>query len=120
MLYYTSGATRQCAQSPLNLTDDSHYEQLGLDFRLYSAEVLFNCGLSRIYMGQTTAGLADLKEAATHKQIPEHSVIDDAIRDHGRDYSVFSVPVGPITLVAVAPVTANDRLASCSAPLRSR
>jgi hypothetical protein len=28
-----------------------NYEQLGLQFRLYSAEVLFNKGLCHIYMG---------------------------------------------------------------------
>ncbi|WVQ99741.1 hypothetical protein IAU59_006883 [Kwoniella sp. CBS 9459] len=73
-----------------------NYEQLGLDFRLYSAEVLFNCGLSKIYMGQTEAGMADLREASTQKVIDEHKVIDDAIRDQGKDYNVFSVPVGAL------------------------
>ncbi|WVW84321.1 hypothetical protein I302_106355 [Kwoniella bestiolae CBS 10118] len=71
-----------------------NYEQLGLDFRLYSCEVLFNCGLSKIYLGQTDSGLSDLREAQTQKMIMEHDVIDDAIRDAGRDYNVFSVPVG--------------------------
>ncbi|WVQ77864.1 hypothetical protein IAR50_007562 [Cryptococcus sp. DSM 104548] len=70
------------------------YTQLGLDFRLYSCEVLFNCGLSKIYMGQFDAGMADLREASGCKQTAEHGVIDDAIRDRGRDYNVFSVPVG--------------------------
>ncbi|WVF71121.1 hypothetical protein IAT40_005918 [Kwoniella sp. CBS 6097] len=73
-----------------------NYEQLGLDFRLYSAEVLFNCGLSKIYMGQTDSGMADLREASSQKMIDEHEVIDDAIRDQGRDYNVFSVPVGAL------------------------
>ncbi|WWC62247.1 uncharacterized protein I303_104843 [Kwoniella dejecticola CBS 10117] len=71
-----------------------NYEQLGLDFRLYSCEVLFNCGLSKIYLGQVQDGLSDLNEARTQKVIKEHEVIDDAIRDQGRDYNVFSVPVG--------------------------
>ncbi|WVQ79645.1 hypothetical protein IAT38_001745 [Cryptococcus sp. DSM 104549] len=71
-----------------------NYEQLGLDFRLYSCEVLFNCGLAKIYMGQFDAGMADLREAQGMKQTSEHAVVDDAIRDQGRDYNVFSVPVG--------------------------
>ncbi|EIW70575.1 hypothetical protein M231_04434 [Tremella mesenterica] len=71
-----------------------NYEQLGLNFRLYSAEVLFNCGLAKIYMGQVDSGIQDMRDAASQKQSPEHGVIDDAIRDQGRDYNVFSVPVG--------------------------
>ena len=74
-------------------TNNSNYEQLGLDFRLYSAEVLFNCGLTKVYLGQVAAGMADLREAQTQTQVAEHEVIDDAIRDEGRDYNVFSVPV---------------------------
>ncbi|WWC88960.1 uncharacterized protein L201_003875 [Kwoniella dendrophila CBS 6074] len=73
-----------------------NYEQLGLDFRLYSCEVLFNCGLCKIYMGQIDEGLAELKEAANQQMIKEHDVIRDAINDQGRDYNVFSVPVGII------------------------
>ncbi|TYJ52608.1 hypothetical protein B9479_006778 [Cryptococcus floricola] len=70
------------------------YTQLGLAFRLHSCEVLFNCGLSKIYLGQFDSGISDLREAAGCKQTAEHGVIDDAIRDQGRDYNVFSVPVG--------------------------
>jgi len=75
------------------MTDSSNYEQLGLDFRLYSAEVLFNCGLTKVYLGHMAAGMADMRQAQTQKQVAEHGVIDDAIRDQGRDYTVFSVPV---------------------------
>ncbi|ORY26341.1 hypothetical protein BCR39DRAFT_484589 [Naematelia encephala] len=71
-----------------------NYEQLGLDFRLYAAEILFNCGLAKLYLGQIDTGLRDLGEAQAQKVIPEHDVIDDAIRDRGVDYTVFSVPVG--------------------------
>jgi hypothetical protein len=75
------------------LTLRSNYEQLGLSFQLHSAEILFNCGLAKIYLGQGDAGLADLREAAGQKVLREHGVIDDAIRDRGADYNVFSVPV---------------------------
>ncbi|KAK6909893.1 hypothetical protein I203_103919 [Kwoniella mangroviensis CBS 8507] len=71
-----------------------NYEQLGLDFRLYSCEVLFNCGLSKIYLGLMDSGISDLRDAQSQKMIKEHDVIDDAIRDGGSDYNVFSVPVG--------------------------
>ena len=68
-----------------------NYEQLGLKFKLYSAEVLFNRGLSQIYMNNVQAGLADMQEAATQKVTDEHNVIDDAIAEQGEGYTVFSI-----------------------------
>ncbi|KII95742.1 hypothetical protein PLICRDRAFT_48694 [Plicaturopsis crispa FD-325 SS-3] len=71
-----------------------NYEQLGLKFKLFSAEVLFNKGLAQIYLGNTQAGLADMEEARREKATEEHNVIDDAIQDRGEGYTVFSIPVG--------------------------
>ncbi|ESK93692.1 nadph oxidase regulator [Moniliophthora roreri MCA 2997] len=71
-----------------------NYEQLGLKFRLFSAEVLFNKGLSQIYLGRMAEGLADMEEAKKEKATDEHNVIDDAIADRGEGYTVFSIPVG--------------------------
>jgi len=71
-----------------------NYEQLGLKFRLFSAEVLFNQGLALIYMGRMEEGLADMEEAKRVKATDEHNVIDDAITDRGEGYTVFSIPVG--------------------------
>ncbi|EPQ54994.1 hypothetical protein GLOTRDRAFT_121364 [Gloeophyllum trabeum ATCC 11539] len=71
-----------------------NYEQIGLKFKLYSAEVLFNKGLAQIYMGRVAEGLQDMEEARREKATEEHSVIDDAIQDRGEGYTVFSIPVG--------------------------
>ncbi|TFK44440.1 NADPH oxidase regulator NoxR [Crucibulum laeve] len=71
-----------------------NYEQLGLKFRLFSAEVLFNKGLSQIYLGRVEQGLGDMEEARKEKATDEHNVIDDAIQDRGEGYTVFSIPVG--------------------------
>ncbi|KAF7321556.1 P-type phospholipid transporter [Mycena kentingensis (nom. inval.)] len=71
-----------------------NYEQLGLKFRLFSAEVLFNQGLALIYMGRLDEGLADMEDARRVKATDEHNVIDDAIADRGEGYTVFSIPVG--------------------------
>ena len=38
--------------------------------------------------------MADLQTAQQAKVMPEHDVIDDAIRDKGEEYTVFSIPVG--------------------------
>lgn len=73
---------------------DINYEQLGLKFRLYSAEVLFNKGLAHVYLGRIQEGLADMEDAKRDKATDEHNVIDDAIQDRGEGYTVFSIPVG--------------------------
>ncbi|KAF7717324.1 Uncharacterized protein PECH_002018 [Penicillium ucsense] len=70
------------------------YEQLGLNFRLYSCEVLFNRGLCYVYLQQMTPGMQDLSFAAKEKVTCDHDVIDDAIRENADGYTVFSIPVG--------------------------
>ncbi|KAJ5485092.1 hypothetical protein N7539_005080 [Penicillium diatomitis] len=70
------------------------YEQLGLNFRLYSCEVLFNRGLCYVYLQQMTPGMQDLSFAAKEKVTSDHDVIDDAIRENADGYTVFSIPVG--------------------------
>jgi hypothetical protein len=90
------------------LTQTSNYTQIGLAFNLYSAEVLFNkgellpnlffhkknnfvLGLSLIYLGQVQEGMAELEDATRQQATEEHSVIDEAIRDRGEGYTVFSI-----------------------------
>ncbi|KAA1084453.1 hypothetical protein PGT21_028282 [Puccinia graminis f. sp. tritici] len=85
-----------------NLTID--YSQLGLKFRLYSCEILFNKGLSLIYQGAEAEGMIDLQEARKEKQTAEHSVIDDAIADRAEGYTVFSIPVGVLYRPAMSKV----------------
>jgi len=75
---------------------DINYEQLGLKFRLYAAEVVFNKGICQIYMGRVQEGLDTLDIASQIKVTDEHAVIDEAMRDRGDGYTVFSVPVGVI------------------------
>lgn len=57
------------------------YAQLGLMFKLYSCEVLFNRGLCYIYLQQKEAGLQDLEYAVKEKVVEDHDVIDEAIRE---------------------------------------
>lgn len=71
-----------------------NYEQIGLKFKLFSPEVLFNKGLSHIYLGYPAEGLAEMEDARNQKVTDEHNVIDDALRDRGEGYTVFSIPVG--------------------------
>ncbi|BGP52735.1 hypothetical protein JCM8202v2_000291 [Rhodotorula sphaerocarpa] len=62
--------------------------------KLFSCEVRFNRGLSLIYGGESDRGMQDLVAAQADKQSSEHDVIDEAIADKARGYTVFSVPVG--------------------------
>jgi len=74
-----------------------NYEQLGLKFRLYMAEVLFNKGLCLVYLGTPEEGLQDMREAQKEKATEEHNVIDEAIADGGEGYTVFSIVSLPTT-----------------------
>jgi tetratricopeptide (TPR) repeat protein len=58
------------------------YEQLGLKFKLYSCEVLFNRGLCYIYLQQNGPGMKDFEFALKEKMTQDHDVIDDAIREN--------------------------------------
>lgn len=70
------------------------YEQLGLKFRLYSCEVLFNRGLCYIYDGRIDEGMQDLEYASKEVQVEDHNVINEAIAEKAENYTVFSIPVG--------------------------
>lgn len=48
-------------------------------------------GLSLIYLGQVQEGMAELEDATRQQVTEEHSVIDEAIRDRGEGYTVFSI-----------------------------
>ena len=82
----------------LYLRGNNHidYDQLGLKFKLHSCEVLFNRGLCYIYLQQKDAGMQDLIFAAREKAVPDHDVIEEAIKEQAEGYTVFSIPVGVI------------------------
>lgn len=67
------------------------YAQLGLMFKLYSCEVLFNRGLCYIYLQQKEAGLQDLEYAVKEKVVEDHDVIDEAIREEAEVCVLFSI-----------------------------
>lgn len=69
-----------------------NYGQLGLAFHLYACEVLFNRGICKLYNNQTESGLADLELANSMKSNSEHDVIESAVHDEGKGYSIFSIP----------------------------
>jgi hypothetical protein len=58
--------------------------------------VLFNKGLSQVYLGRANEGLEDMDMARQQKATEEHNVIDDAIMDRGEGYTVFSIVSIPL------------------------
>lgn len=85
------------------------YEQLGLKFKLYSCEALFNRGLCYIYLQQKEPGMQDLMYAAREKVVPDHDVIDEAIREEAevnrtRDFQEASADISRDTLSFRSPL----------------
>jgi tetratricopeptide (TPR) repeat protein len=58
-----------------------NYEQLGLKFQLFSCEVMFNRGLCYIYLSQIDVGMRDIIVAGQEKEVQDHDVIDEAIKE---------------------------------------
>ncbi|KAF5094448.1 hypothetical protein D0Z00_003530 [Geotrichum galactomycetum] len=58
-----------------------NYQQLGLEYKLYSCEIMYNRALSYIYSGQMTVGIYDLGFAIKEKRyIAEHRILEEALR----------------------------------------
>ncbi|KAG5460298.1 MAG: hypothetical protein BJ554DRAFT_7669, partial [Olpidium bornovanus] len=68
--FFPSIPPRESAYLRGNLLID--YQQLGLDYKLYSSEVLYNRGLCFVYMNDEQSGAADLYAAQKEKQTPDH------------------------------------------------
>jgi hypothetical protein len=69
-----------------------------LKFSLYSTEIIFNKGLCHCYLGNTQEGLSVMEEARREKVTEDHNVIDDAIKELGEGYTVFSI-VRPFSMI---------------------
>jgi hypothetical protein len=74
------------------------YAQLGLMFKLYSCEVLFNRGLCYIYLQQKEAGMQDFSFAVKEKVVEDHNVIDEAIREEAEVCSNLEISRGRLTI----------------------
>ncbi|KAK4057989.1 hypothetical protein OIO90_000728 [Microbotryomycetes sp. JL221] len=67
------------------------YEQLGLKFRLYACEILFNRALASFSMGMMDESYLDLKSAAAQKQTTEHRVIDNGLHGSKSSLTLFEI-----------------------------
>ncbi|KAJ7620388.1 hypothetical protein FB45DRAFT_930103 [Roridomyces roridus] len=82
------------AWGSLRGNEEINYEPLGLPFRVFASEVLFNLGLSRIRMDRTDKGIEYLEKARMLTMPEDHDVIEDVIRCRGEGYTAFSIAPG--------------------------
>ena len=69
---------------------------MGLKFKLFSCEVLFNRALCYLNLEKHEKGLADLEHASKEAQTEDHNSLTDALKKRGEGYNVYSVPAGII------------------------
>lgn len=75
---------------------------------------MFNKGLAQMNMGYEEEGMADMQEASRLKITDEHSVIDEAIRDRGQGYTVFSiVRASSLCVFGIPQLMSRSPLACC-------
>ncbi|KAJ9050199.1 hypothetical protein DSO57_1016530 [Entomophthora muscae] len=70
------------------------YLQLGLDFKLYSCEVLYNRGLCYFRLGSDAEGMNDCLAAIKEKKLPQHERISRALEDKGKNFDLYQLPEG--------------------------
>ncbi|KAG0209164.1 hypothetical protein BGX31_002201 [Mortierella sp. GBA43] len=70
------------------------YTQLGLDFKLYKCQILYNLALCRIELGELRLAMGDLEQAKLAKQTKDHDIIDEAYKDRGVNHTVMTIPRG--------------------------
>ncbi|KAJ1796302.1 hypothetical protein LPJ59_003832 [Coemansia sp. RSA 2399] len=72
------------------------YTQIGLDYKVYTCEVLYNRALCFFCLGQEEDARADLKDASKHTAEERHSWIKKAVQCNGMDCPLYCVPKGII------------------------
>jgi tetratricopeptide (TPR) repeat protein len=96
------------------------YAQLGLLFKLYSCEVLFNRGLCYIYLQQKDAGMQDLSYAVKEKVVEDHNVIDEAIREEAEVRKRLSTTLCPCSPWTRVIPSSPSRLELCTGQMKPR
>ncbi|KAF5372613.1 hypothetical protein D9758_005185 [Tetrapyrgos nigripes] len=71
-----------------------NYEELGLDFVLYAAEILFNKAKALVHLDRTEEGLTFLRRAVSSSSEQSHAIIKDATADTIKGMDAFAIPDG--------------------------
>ncbi|KAJ2081940.1 hypothetical protein H4R24_001972 [Coemansia sp. RSA 988] len=72
------------------------YTQIGLEYKVYTCEVLYNRALCFFCLGQEQDAQDDLTDAIRHAVEERHSWIKKAIESRGMDCPLYCVPKGVI------------------------
>ncbi|BFZ54192.1 hypothetical protein PYCC9005_001225 [Savitreella phatthalungensis] len=94
-----SPALEDCEEAMLYMrsNDVIDYTQLGLSFKLFLCEILFNRALCLTELGRAEEAMTSLIDAATCRHLPEHGIIQEAIEaGTAADLMVFSIQEGTI------------------------
>ncbi|KAI8915592.1 hypothetical protein EDD86DRAFT_196399 [Gorgonomyces haynaldii] len=68
------------------------YQQLGLDFKLYRCEVLFNMGMCYLQLGDKARAGQEVKEAGKLAKTAEQKNVISSVSRTRNDISLFTVP----------------------------
>ncbi|KAJ2160978.1 hypothetical protein GGF46_001837 [Coemansia sp. RSA 552] len=107
--YFQRGVARMVQQNNAEALDDFNnalkylrdnefidYTQIGLDYKVYTCEVMYNRALCFFCLRQEKDAQADLADASTRIVEDRHSLIKKAIVSNGMDCPLFCVPKGII------------------------
>ncbi|KAJ2551693.1 hypothetical protein EV175_003597 [Coemansia sp. RSA 1933] len=72
------------------------YTQIGLDYKVYTCEVLYNRALCFFCLGQEKDARLDLEDASKHTAEERHSWVKKAVQCNGMDCPLYCVPKGVI------------------------
>ncbi|KAF8206922.1 hypothetical protein K438DRAFT_1962571 [Mycena galopus ATCC 62051] len=107
--YRPAGRDFKRAWLSLRGHEEINYEQLGLRFRLFASEVLFNLGLSRIRLERMDKGISYLEKAKRLTMIDDHDLIEDVILQRGEGFTVFSIAPGVLYWPSSTKMTSIER-----------
>ncbi|KAJ1816659.1 hypothetical protein LPJ56_002281 [Coemansia sp. RSA 2599] len=107
--YFQRGVARMVTQENDSALDDFNnamkylrdnefidYTQIGLDYKVYTCEVLYNRALCYFCLGEEAKAQTDLRSASGRMAEDRHSWIKKAINSNGMDCPLFCVPKGVI------------------------
>ncbi|PWA03485.1 hypothetical protein BB558_000358 [Smittium angustum] len=72
------------------------YSQIGLNYKIFACEVLYNRALCQFCLGDIKDAQKDLKSALSLKSKDRHNWIDKALASNGVDCPLFCIPKGII------------------------
>ncbi|KAJ1860353.1 hypothetical protein LPJ73_001401 [Coemansia sp. RSA 2703] len=86
------------------------YTQLGLEYKVYTCETLYNRALCYFCLGQEESARADLKTASNLVAEDRHSWIKKAMDSNGMDCPLYCVPKGVIYRPSASKIQSSKKI----------